>query len=213
MKSPEPTLPPADLETAPTANHLFPGDTSDLPLDTRRVLVQLLAGPSLEGRRHSKLWATLVRDEVVIRSRLSELFLELVTDMDLQVAFTRQAAVGDLDAPALLRTAPLTFIDSALLMYLRQRLTEADARAERAVIDAAEIIDHLAVYERSVNTDRAGYERRCQTSIEKFKKHSILQKIRSTDDRYEISPTLKLLFSVTEILALTDLYGKMASDV
>ena len=98
-------------------------------------------------------------------------------------------------------------------MYLRQRLTEADARAERAVIDAAEIIDHLAVYERSVNTDRAGYERRCQTSIEKFKKHSILQKIRSTDDRYEISPTLKLLFSVTEILALTDLYGKMASDV
>jgi hypothetical protein len=212
MSSPDPLIQSAVVEDPAVGNRLFPGDTGDLPLDTRRTLVQLLAGPSLDGRRHSKLWTVLIRDEAAIRSRLSELFLELVTDIELQVAFTRQAAVGDLDAPALLRSAPLTFIDSALLMYLRQRLTEADARGERAVIDTGEMVEHLAVYERAVNTDHSGYARRCHNSIEKFKKHSILQKIRSSDDRYEISPTLKLLFSVESIKSLTQLYERMAAS-
>jgi hypothetical protein len=73
------------------------------------------------------------------------------------------------------------------------------------------MLAHLSVYERAVNTDRAGFNRRSQASIEKVKKHGILQKIRSSDDRFEISTTLKLLFSAEEILALTGIYRKMAS--
>jgi len=190
---------------------LFPGDTGELPLDTRRVLAQLLTGPSLDGRRHSKLWPALARDEAAIRSRLSELFLDLVIDQDLQVAFTRQADVGDLETPALLRRASLTFLDSVLLLYLRQALTRADAQGERAVVATDEIVEHLSIYERALNTDRAGFVKRAHASIEKIKKHSILQKIRSSDDRFEISPTLKLLFSAEAILALTKLYRQMAS--
>ncbi|MEO5933777.1 MAG: hypothetical protein ABIQ08_09535, partial [Duganella sp.] len=48
-------------------------------------------------------------------------------------------------------------------------------------------------------------------SVEKVKKHNILQKIRASDDRYEISPTLKLLFSAEEIQTLTALYQRMAA--
>lgn len=198
-----------DIPISPSA--LFPGDSGELPLDTRRVLAQLLTGPSLDGRRHSKLWPALARDEAVIRRRLSELFLDLVIDQDLQVAFTRQADVGDLETPVLLRRAPLTFLDSVLLLYLRQALTRADAQGERAVVATDEIVEHLSIYERAVNTDRAGFVKRAHASIEKIKKHSILQKIRSSDDRFEISPTLKLLFSAEAILALTKLYQQMAS--
>lgn len=194
---------------APAA--LFAGDTGSLPLDTRRALAQLLAGPSMDGRRHSKLWTALVRDEKAIRSRLCELFLELVIDRDAQVAFTQRADVGDLDAPVLLRSAPLTFLDSVLLLYLRQRLTEADAQGQRAVVSAEEILQHLSVYERAANTDRAGFNRRAQSSIEKIKKHSILQKIRASEDRFEISPTLKLLFSAEEIQALSNMYRQLAA--
>lgn len=166
---------------------------------------------SLDGRRHSKLWPALIRDEQIIRGRLSELFLELVIDRDLQVAFTRRADVCDLEAPVLLRVAQLTFLDSVLLLFLRQQLVEADARGQRAVVSAEEIAAHLSVYERAVNTDRAGFHRRIQASIEKTKRHSILQKVRGAEDRFEISPTLKLLFSAEAILALTKLYGGMAS--
>lgn len=189
-----------------SAHALYHGDSGELSLEARRVLVQLLAGPSLDGERHSRLWPVLLRDEHSIRSRLSELFLQLVIDRDLQVAFTRQADTGDLEVPRLLRRANLTFLDSILLLLLRQRLTQAQAHGERAVVSVGEIIDYLGVYEQTGNTDRALFEKRAHASIEKIKKHSILRKIRASEDRFEISPTLKLLFSAEEIQVLTRIY-------
>ncbi len=193
------------------AGALFLGDAGELPLETRRVFVQLLSGPSLEGRRHPKLWPVLARDEALLRSRLCELFLDLVVDHEQQVAFTRQADVGDLDAPVLLRRLPLTFIDSVLLLVLRHRLAQADAQGERASLDGGEIATDLAPYERAANTDHAGFLKRVQASIEKMKKNSILRTIRGSEGRFEISPTLKLLFSAEEVQALAAQYQAMAS--
>ena len=139
---------------------LYHGDSGELSLESRRVLVQLLAGPSLDGQRHSKLWPFLIRDEAAIRGRLSELFLQLVIDRDLQVAFTRQAETGDLEVPRLLRRANLTFLDSILLLHLRQRLTHAEAHGDRAVVSTDEIVELLGVYEQAGNTDRALFEKR-----------------------------------------------------
>jgi hypothetical protein len=189
----------------------YVSDHGILPIDTRRVLVQLLAGPSLEASRHSRLWPVLIRDEKVIRSRLSELFLELILDHDLQVAFTRQADTGELEVPTLLRRAPLTFIDSVLILYLRQRLTQADAQGMRAVVAIDEMMENLLPYERSANTDRAGFAKRVYASIEKLKKHNVLQKIRASEDRFEISHALKLLLSAEEIQALTCLYRNFST--
>lgn len=193
----------------PADQALYPGDSGELSLDARRVLVQLLTGPSLDGRRHSMLWPVLVRDEQAIRSRLSELFLQLVIDRDLQVAFTRQAETGELEVPRLLRRANLTFIDSILLLHLRQLLTQAEAHGDRAVVSTEEIVEFLGLYQQAGSTDRAGFEKRINASIEKIKKHSILRKLRASEDRFEISPTLKLLFSAEEIQALTRIFQDM----
>lgn len=187
---------------------LYSGDTGRLPLDARRVLVQLLAGPSVDRKRHSNLWPALLQHQDVIRSRLSELFLELVLDTDLEVAFTRRADTGDLDAPILLRRAPLTFIQSVLMLYLRQLITEAAARGERAVVSGEEMLEQMRLYEHSDNSDPAGFEKRVRTAIDKVKDNSIISPIRGSDDRYEISPTLKLLFSAEEISALKRQYEK-----
>jgi hypothetical protein len=193
------------------ANGLFSGDTGELPLDTRRALVQLLSGPSLDERRHSKLWSVLLRDEDVIRRRLGDLFLELIIDRDLQVAFTREADTGELEVPRLLRRSQLTFIDSAVLLFLRQQLAHAASHGGRAVVSKTDIVEHLSLYDRSGNTDRAGFDKRVYASIEKIKKNNILQKIHLSDDRFEVSPALKLLFSAEEIQALTTHYQNIAA--
>ena len=207
--SPEEEMLKAEGSEQESDQAMYPGDSGELSLDARRVLVQLLAGPSLDVQRHSKLWPILLRDEVAIRSCLSELFLQLVIDHDLQVAFIRQADTGGLEVPRLLRRANLTFLDSILLLHLRQRLTYAESHGDRAVVSTDEIVEFLDVYEQHGNTDRALFERRIQASIEKIKKHSILRKIRFSEDRFEISPTLKLLFSAEEIQALTRIYNDM----
>lgn len=187
-------------------DQLFLSDSGELPLEARRVLIQLLIGPSIDARRHSKLWTTLTQNEAVIRSRLAELFLDLVIDRDTQIAFTRQADTGDLAVPRLLRRVQLTFIDSVLLLYLRQRLMQADAQGERAVVSTEEIMEYLSLYERSTNTDHAGFIKRIETAMEKIKKNNVLQKLHSANDRFEISPVLKLVFSADIINTLTRLY-------
>jgi len=191
-------------------NALFINDSGELPLDTRRALVQLLSGPFLDEHRHSKLWPVLLRNETVISKYLSELFLELVIDRDLKVAFTRQAEIEGKEIPKLLRRAQLTFIDSILLIYLRQQLAQAQKHGDRAVVSKKEIVEHLEMYDKTGNTDKAGFDKRIYASIEKFKKHNVLQKIRSGDDRcdsrFEVSPALKLLFSPEEISELIRLY-------
>ena len=191
---------------------LFIGDQGTLPVETRRVLVQLLLGPALDARRQTKLWPILLRDESTVRSRLHELFLELVIDRDLEVAFTRQVVSDELDVPILLRRTQLTFLDSLLLLFLRQRLTQSDAQAERAVLAHQEMVDHLTIFQRQGNVDHARFAKQIANAIEKAKRLSLLQKIRDSDDRYEVSPTLKLLFPAEEIQALARIYAALANS-
>ncbi len=195
------------------AHHGFAGDTGTLPLDTRRVLVQLLLGPSIDATRQRRLWPVLLRDQDLLRSRLHELFLDLVVDVEQQVAFTRQVVADDIDAPVLLRKSQLSFLDSALLLYLRQRLTQAEAQGERAVVSADEMAAQLSVFERSANPDAARFGRQVASAIEKAKKLNLLRLLGGGDQRFEVAPTLKLLFPAEQIQALTLTYrGLVDSD-
>ncbi len=189
---------------------LYPGDRGELPLEARRVLVQLLAGPSLDGRRHGRLWPSLLQYRDRIESRLGDLFLELVVDTDAQVAFARQADTGELETPVLLRRTPLTFLESVLLLHLRRLLADAELRSERAVVSLDEMMDHMRLYERNLNTDQAGFERRAKNAIEKVKKNNIVSAIRGSENRFEISPTLRLLFSAEEVAGLARIYAELA---
>ena len=199
-------------QAAPENNGLYPGDTGTLPLEARRVLVQLLAGPSLDGRRHGRLWPALAQHREAIESRLADLFLELVFDPDLQIAFVRQADTGELDTPILLRRKPLTFLESVLLLYLRGLLADAELRGERAVVERDEMMAHLALYEPRMNTDHAGFEKRARAAIEKVKDKNLLSAIRGGEGRFEISPTLKLLFSAEQVAQLARTYRDLIGD-
>lgn len=188
----------------------FEGDLGVLPIDTRRTLVQLLHGPFVDGRRQPKLWQVLMRDEAILRSRLHELFLELVIDHEQKVAFNRQVVADGLDAPVLLRRASFTFLESALILYLRQQLTLADTQGDRAVVSLTEMLEHLRAYERDKNVDRSRFGRQMEIAVEKAKKLNLLRLLRGTGDRFEVSPTLKLLFPAEEIRALTAAYQASA---
>lgn len=201
------TAPAGVVDDATAA--LYPGDSGQLPLDVRRVLCSLLSGPSLDAERHGQLWPVLLRHESAVRSRLAELFLELVIDREMGVAFTRQADTGELETPILLRTSPLTFIDSVLLLYLRQQLAEAEAQGRRAVVEEGVLLEVLSIYEKNLSTDRAGFNKRVTASITKMRENNVLQKLRGSEGRMEVTPALKLLFPAEDVQALSAVYRQM----
>jgi hypothetical protein len=197
---------PSDEDLDESSDATFPGDRGTLAMPTRRALVQLLAGPSIDGSRQAKLWETVLKDEAALRSQLHNLFLDLVLDHDHKVAFTRKVVADGLELPTLLRKQNLTYLESALVLFLRQRLTQSEAQGERAVISHQEMAEHLSVYERDKNVDHSRFERQVDGAIEKAKKLSLLRKLRGADDRYEVSPTLRILFTAEDVSALARAY-------
>jgi hypothetical protein len=172
-------------------------DTGELDHETRRALVQLLKGPLITAAKHPEVWRTTIRDERLLRSRLADVFLELVIDDENELAFTRPAESSDPSTPTVLRTERLTFMDTVMLLALRQRLLRAQP-GERVLVDLDELHEQLEMYRTASDTDPAGYAKRVNASWKKLDRYSLLTKT-STDDRMEISPVLRQLFDAEQV--------------
>ena len=186
---------------------LWRGDSGELPERTRRVLLRLVRGPYLAGSREAQLWSVLVSDEAVIRSRLADLFLELVIDRDNEFAFVRNAPLDD--APRAVRSEALTFLDTAMLLILRQTLLSEEGRG-RVIVGQVEVFEQLAVF-RTADRDEKDFAGRLNSSWNKMQnKLRVLHAV--GDDRAEISPVLRLIVDAEQIRAIAAEYQRIASD-
>lgn len=183
-------------------------ETEALDAAGRQAPVNLVKGPALDGQRQGQLWATVVRQEKLLRSRLAELYLDLVISHDDKVAFCRPLGEEDEEPhPTLLRRVSLTYLQSALALYLRDLLAQAQTRGEdRVVVDLQEILDHLQVFRKPGDFDESKFTKAVQKAIDQFKNYSLLRTQEATPDRWEISPALRLIFSVDQVQALEQAY-------
>lgn len=187
---------------------LFAGDTGTLAQDTRLALCKLLQGPFIDAE--SPHWKAVLRDEAILRTRLSDVFLELMLDRERRVAFTRQAQTGDMDTPVLLRSLPLTFIESVLVLHLREKLIDAETRHERAVVDEESLLESLGLFADPTG-DAVATRKRLNAAIDKMRRSNILMSIKGPDRRMEVSPALRLLFTANDVEELGKVYRKIAA--
>lgn len=198
---------PDDAADETTSAALWPTDTGALPDRTRRVLLRLVRGPYLSGAREAQLWSVLLSDQDVIRSRLADLFLELVIDPDNEFAFVRNAPAEG--APRAVRSESLTFLDTAMLLVLRQTLLSEEGRG-RVIVGQAEVFEQLAVF-RTADRDERDFASRVSSSWHKMQnKLRVLHPV--GEDRAEISPVLRLLVDADQVRAITAEYQRIASE-
>jgi hypothetical protein len=147
------------------------------------------------------LWQALVADEDALRSRLHDLFLELVIDHSEEFAFTRKVTTEELQVPAALRSEALTFLDTAMLLVLRQQLLMA-AGERRVIAGQTEVFEQLSVYRQG---DESTWVRRLNSSWTKMlNKFNVLHTV--DDGRAEISPVLKMMVDHDQARAFAELY-------
>lgn len=201
LDAPEPTGPS-------TPDRLWDGDTGTLSADARRAFVQLVKGPYLSRQRHGQLWSVLTAAPETFRSRLADLFLELVVDDDHELAFARTVRVEELDVAQLTRTKPMTFMDTAMLLHLRRLVT--GAQGERVLVGEEDVLEHMEVYRDPADTDRAGFTKRVSASWTKLTQYGVLQRA-GEPGRREISPVLRLIFGPEEVRAVQAEYDRIAA--
>jgi hypothetical protein len=196
-------------DAGPRPGALWPDDSGQLPDTTRRALLALVRGPYVSYARNGNLWSAILRDEDALRSRLHELFLDLVIDSTALVAYVRNVDAPDADLPKSVRSASLTFLDTALLLVLRQHLVTA-VGSDRVIVGKDEIIEQLEVY-RERSTDRAGFAKRVSASWGNMKKFGLISDSSTSEDRVEISPVLRLVFGPDEVAAVRAEYRRIAN--
>lgn len=185
---------------------LYPADTGTLQPLTRQVLVHLLKGPYFDRQTSTKLWDELKANEELIRSRLSDLYLDLLIDDEIGVAFCRRPDLGDHEAPTLLTTSRLKFLDSAVMLELRERLMRTRANGEdRAFVMMADLADMLRLYDRASETDAKAFANHLASIRKRLTERRILLELK-TGDSLEISPILPLLFPTADIERLRNAY-------
>lgn len=186
---------------------LWSGDSGTLAEQSRRALLEILKGPYLSGSRRPQLWAALVADEQAIRSQLHNLFLDLVLDPVDEFAFVRKVRTNELDVPSPLRSEGLNFIDTVMLLVLRQVMLAAPGE-QRVIVGQDEIYDRLDVYRSG---DQTTYTRNLNAAWGRMtNKFRVLHP--AGEGRAEISPVVKFLLDHDLVVALTAEYQRIAAS-
>jgi hypothetical protein len=196
-----------DMDVAPVAD-LWPGDTGVMGEQSRRALLELIKGPYLSGARTPALWSALLSDESSVRSRLHELFLDLVVDRVGEFAFVRNVSATELTVPRTVRSASLTFLDTAMLLVLRQMLLTGEGDG-RVIVGQEDVFEQLRVY-RTEDRDESDFARRLSSTWLKMKNTLRVIHQAGAEDRAEISPVLRLIVDAEQIAGITSEYHRIA---
>ncbi|WP_130178732.1 DUF4194 domain-containing protein [Cryobacterium sp. SO1] len=195
----------SDTDAAPG---LWTGDTGVIGEQARRALLELIKGPYLSGVKAPALWSALLADEAGIRSRLHELFLELIVDRVGEFAFVRNVSTDELKVPSAVRTAALTFLDTAMLLVLRQMLLAGEGDG-RVIVGREDVFEQLRVY-RTPDRDESDFNKRLNATWLKMKNTLRVIHQAGAEDRAEISPVLRLIVDADQIAAVGAEYRRIA---
>lgn len=200
----------ATVDAAMSEEHVeskaWPGDTGTLGIDARRALLKLIKGPYLSAVRAPGPWSALLADEAHIRSRLHDLFLDLVLDRDAGFAFVRNATTGEQDVPIAVRSEQLTFIDTAMLLVLRQMLLSGEHDG-RVIVGRDDVFEQLEPF-RTADRDETDFAKRLNASWLKMRnKLRVVHAL--SDERVEISPVLRMLVDAEQVRTIAAEYERI----
>lgn len=158
-----------------------------------RPLVALMKGVTHRDADEA-LWQALLQVQSQVRDYVAVLGLELVLDEAEGYAYLHQRppALGEPELPRLVPRRPLGYHVSLLLVALRKRLAEFDAKSgdTRLVVGRDELVELVRVLlPESVNDAR--FLDRMDTHVNKVVELGFLRRLRGQDDRFEVQRILK----------------------
>lgn len=184
---------------------LFDGDTGSLPLIGRKALVLLMKRTHVTSITHPREWQAILDYIDGIRSRLNDMFLELVIDKVNEVAYKRQAG-QDLGRTftTLLANRAYARDEVALLLHLRdvhhRAMREA---AEAAYVEHSDLMESLCYVRPADTRDHVRADKAAERAIDRLTEDRFLLKT-DDPDRLRISPVIKTLLTVERLQAFTD---------
>ncbi|MCO7227393.1 DUF4194 domain-containing protein [Pleionea sp. CnH1-48] len=202
-----------------------------MPHDARRVLVHLMRQGSVMASQKSKLFELLCRHESAIRKHLSEVYLRLVLDQKMGVAFIAsadyQSDIGDInvesgaenqddpeldESTTLIPKRTLSLYDTLILLVLRKHYQDRESAGEQKItIDIERLESYLTPF--LPISDHASKDRKkLLARVKEMVKRKVLSTIRGAEDRYEITPIIRYVVSASFLESMLAEYKLLAQQ-
>lgn len=166
---------------------------SDSSSSLSTVLVALMRGVTYRDA-NPEVWQSLLALSGRVREYVIVLGLDLVLDEAEGYAYLRQrpTAEGEPELPRLVVRRQLGFQVSLLIVLLRKKLAEFDARSgdTRLVLSRDEIIELVRVFLPDSANEARLFDR-VDAHINKVVEFGFLRRLRGRDDHYEVERILK----------------------
>jgi hypothetical protein len=192
-----------DDVTAVPGAALFDGDIGEMSLEQRTVLVRLLQRTYLSAAANPKEWQALLEGETTIRSRLNDLFLDLVVDRRYGVAYKQQVrSEGQRRFPTLLHRKVYTPEETILMVFLRMRFRSERANgAEVVFIDRDTLLTEIASFRPPQATNIARDARSAEKAVDSMTSYRVLLKT-ADPERLQVSPAIEVLLPLERVQEL-----------
>ena len=179
---------------------LFTGDTGQLSEDVRETLVTLLKRRYISSDRQPKDWRIVQENEAALRTRVNDMFLDLVIDPVYEVAYKRQT-ISDTGSrfPTLLFDQAYNREETILLVHLRRIIRSSQQAGNDAIfVDRAVLIEEVGNFRPSSATNHVRDDRAAGNAVDSLIKNDILLRT-DVDDRYRLSPIIEVLLPVERV--------------
>ena len=191
----------ASMEADPDA--LFAGDRGVLDSDVRRVLVRLLQRRFITAERNKDEWTVLLANQQVIESRLHDLFVRLIVDMERGVAYKQQVRSDELEVPILLKDDAYTRAETLVLVYLRTVYQRESTVGERAArVDIEEVEQTVLTYFTAADGDIARRQRAIRGALARLAGEGIIEE--ESEGRFRISSLIEIVLSADRLRELNE---------
>jgi hypothetical protein len=182
----------------PPLSPLFDGDTGALPEQIRNTLVSLMKRRYISSDTHPREWQIICDNEPALRTRLHDMYLDLIVDRAYQVAFKRQVtAETGTKYPTLLHDLAYSREETILLVTLRMML-RSNSGQDAVFVDRAELLDEVANYRPEGATDRVRDEQATAKAIQNLINADLLLKTEQ-DDRFRIAAVIEVLLPLRKL--------------
>ena len=182
-------------------DELFPGDRGTLDSEVRRVLVHVLQRRFLSAEGNRAEWKLLLEHQQIIESRMHDLYLRLVVDLNRGLAYKQQVRSDEFEVPILLKDQPYNRIETLVLVHLRTVFQRESAAGEGAVrIDIEDVEQTVLSYLTDADGSTARQQRTIRAALDRLDREGVIDE--ETSGRYRISALVEVVLSAAKLAEL-----------
>lgn len=195
--------------------------SDDLPPKARRALVSLFRQGVILYSQKARLFELICQYQAPIRRHLAEVFLKLVLDEKMGIAFVasiqneenaEQDDFDDEETVSLITKRTLTLYDTLLLLVLRKHYQDRETSGEQKItFDLERVESYLTPFLPLTNSTKSD-RRQLDPALKRMVEKKVLRKIPGNDDRYEITPVIRYVVNAEFLESMLDEYLKLANE-